>query len=43
MAKSGFKGDETVGTCCSSSRPNWRFGGTEGVELRGRGDVSDML
>lgn len=40
LAKSGLRGDETAGTCCSSSRPNARFGGAvEGVELLGRGDA----
>ena len=40
LAKSGFNGDETAGTCCSSSSPKGRLGATEeGVELRGRGDA----
>ena len=43
LAKSGLRGDETAGTCCSSSRPNGRFGGAvEGVELLGRGDEPSM-
>lgn len=39
LAKSGLRGDETAGTCCSSSRPKGRFGAVEGVELLGRGDA----
>lgn len=40
LAKSGFNGDETAGTCCSSSNPKGRLGATEeGVELRGRGEA----
>lgn len=39
LAKSGLRGDETAGTCCSSSKANGRFGALEGVELLGRGDA----
>lgn len=40
-AKSGLSGDETAGTCCSSSMFIGRFCGiTVGVELRGRDGVS---
>lgn len=39
FAKSGLRGDDTAGTCCSSSKLKGRFGAVEGVELLGRGDA----